>query len=366
MTCEDHAKKVERDIVSKSRHPYQPGLIDPALMGVVFRDMTRHWDDIVRRHLNYAHNLVVSFVEVAFHQISDEYVRLSLGRELLDPGLNRMKEDLANKITEVLSPYKDGNPMSWHPELITNMILINKVPGRETQGPYPMHIADLAISERLCHEAYSLYKFSQFTMIDTVNALAVERCLFRSLESLFTPRDVGKMDTATLERLAGEPTELREQRQITQQDKSRLEIALRDCYEYQRRLQRKPFTVPATRRGTPSISIYRPVLDEGAALAEELAAMSMNEQRLPSSATIQKSAPSTPPQKAREEAEVHYTPVPPLTPTGSQSPSPVKPETPKYSNMFTPTAATKTKQSWSRSPRNRALMVDEESEEEDL
>jgi GTP-binding protein EngB required for normal cell division len=370
MTCGQHAQRVENDIVTRNRSSYQPGLTDPALMGTVFKDMTQHWDPIVRQHLNNAHNLVVNFVYQAFRLIADESIRISLDQEILVAGLSRMRDNLSQKATEILAPYRDGQPKSWHPEVISNMVGANDFEFRKTDDTVdPMQIADFTASERLCHQAYVLYDRSRFTMIDTIGALAIERCLLHELKGLFTSRDVSKMDAATLERLAGEPPAHRERRRSTRDKKDRLEKALMLCHHYQRRLQQCMSTQTARRRDIPSNSVDHPIRDEGATLATlaaGMAAMSMNEQSLLSSTAAQKSAPSTPPQKPIEAAEVHHTPVPPLTPTHSQSPSPVKPETPKDANMFTPTAAWKTKPSQSKSPRVRAREVAEESEEEEL
>jgi hypothetical protein len=364
MTCGQHAQRVERDIVTRNRSSYQPGLTDPALMGTVFKDMTQHWEVIVRQHLNNAHNLVVNFVYQAFRLISDESIRVSLDEQVLVPGLSRMRDNLSQKATEILAPYRDGEPKSWHPDVISNMVGANDFKfGTSDDTVDPMQVADFTASERLCHQAYVLYDHSRFTMIDTIGALAIERCLLHDLRGLFTSRDVSKMNAATLERLAGEPPAYRERRRTARDKKDKLEKALMQCHHYQRRLQQNMSTRTVSRKDIPVISVDQPVHDNGATLAADRAGMSMSEPPPPSSMRSRKSAPSTPPRKPKEEAEVHYIPVPPLTPTRSQSPSPVKPETPKDSNMFTLAAAGKMKQSRSRSPRYRAPAVAEEGEE---
>lgn len=63
--------------------------------------------------------------------------------------------------------------------------------------------------------------------IDNVAILAIENCLLRPLEHIFSNQVINKMDDEEIERLAGESQEVKEERERLSRELKKLEAGMR-------------------------------------------------------------------------------------------------------------------------------------------
>jgi len=87
-----------------------PGFPNPLLVGEVFREYSRPWEDLARRYIKGVWDMTKSFVEQALQYLTDDTVSDALLRYLLDPIMDNKLKLAHAKLEELMAVHKE------HPE----------------------------------------------------------------------------------------------------------------------------------------------------------------------------------------------------------------------------------------------------------
>ncbi len=87
-----------------------PGFPNPLLVGEVFREYSRPWEDLARRYIKGVWDMTKSFVEQALQYSTDDTVSDALLRYLLDPIMDNKLKLAYAKLEELMAVHKE------HPE----------------------------------------------------------------------------------------------------------------------------------------------------------------------------------------------------------------------------------------------------------
>ena len=87
-----------------------PGFPNPLLVGEVFREYSRPWEDLARRYIKGVWDMTKSFVEQALQYSADDTVSDALLRYLLDPIMDNKLKLAHAKLEELMAVHKE------HPE----------------------------------------------------------------------------------------------------------------------------------------------------------------------------------------------------------------------------------------------------------
>jgi len=87
-----------------------PGFPNPLLVGEVFREYSRPWEDLARRYIKGVWDMTKSFVEQALQYLTDDTVSDALLRYLLDPIIDNKLKLAHAKLEELMAVHKE------HPE----------------------------------------------------------------------------------------------------------------------------------------------------------------------------------------------------------------------------------------------------------
>ncbi|KAF7114502.1 hypothetical protein CNMCM5793_008806 [Aspergillus hiratsukae] len=244
----------------RSRGVEMPGHINQYLVESLFRIHSKPWEEIARRHVMTVGEVVEHFVHSLFEYLADEQVLPALSCAILDPALNKMKDMLLGKLEELTASMKEG-----HPQLLgrTYLTQIQKsqskrqfqdlarrlgLPLDPNQNPStvtvflgdlqrPTSNPELPSSQVSATEIIDLmqayYDLAIVIFMNNVANLAIENCLLRPLESIFTSITVINMDDEHIEDLASEPTAVREQRDLLNYQLEKLQTGLSTLKSYE-------------------------------------------------------------------------------------------------------------------------------------
>lgn len=102
-----------------------PGLVNPLLVGEVFREYSEPWEGIARSHIRSVWESTRFFIEQVLQHLTDAEVCGALFYELLEPIMDA-KLDLAySKLGEVTAVYKD-HPATLNHYFQENVVALQK------------------------------------------------------------------------------------------------------------------------------------------------------------------------------------------------------------------------------------------------
>ncbi|KKZ63199.1 dynamin GTPase [[Emmonsia] crescens] len=262
ITRADLEKEIN-ELASKNRGIELPGNPNQYLVGDLFRDQSRPWEGIAYNHITNVWEAVNHFVEQLLKHITDEFTHSRVLRTVLDPKLENIKENLQDKLKEMLSYHKRGHPLPLDVGFLVRVESLRKqrqlahlenglrhIFPDAVKEPFikGLSLNDIQIalsctklptdkfaaSEIIDHsEAY--YDMAIHTFIDNVSILVIENCLIHPLETILTPLSVHTMEDTEVERLAAEPPRVHADRQKYQLDLATLNAGLRACNRYNTR-----------------------------------------------------------------------------------------------------------------------------------
>ena len=102
-----------------------PGLVNPLLVGEVFREYSEPWEGIARSHIRSVWKCTKFFLQQVLQHLTDVEVCAALFYELLEPIMNE-KLDLAHsKLGELVAVYKD-HPTTLNHYFQENVVALQK------------------------------------------------------------------------------------------------------------------------------------------------------------------------------------------------------------------------------------------------
>jgi hypothetical protein len=111
------------EFVKDSRPPGLPSLVNPWVIGEVFREQSVLWGEIAMFHLRKAFEAVKECICLALESLLDAQTFKLLMQEHIDPVLDRKWQNLKAKLKELLTPYQVHEPTTYDPSFIS---MLNK------------------------------------------------------------------------------------------------------------------------------------------------------------------------------------------------------------------------------------------------
>lgn len=88
-----------------------PGSANQLLVGDLFRDQARPWEEIAREHMMHAWSVVRYFIHSVLQHLTAEHTYSLIATSLIDPELDKIKESLLAKLKELTAYTKRGHPL---------------------------------------------------------------------------------------------------------------------------------------------------------------------------------------------------------------------------------------------------------------
>ncbi|KAH7069303.1 P-loop containing nucleoside triphosphate hydrolase protein [Paraphoma chrysanthemicola] len=101
--------------VRQSRQAGLPSVINPLVIGEVFREMSEKWRDIATHHLHEVFSAIQLYVETALQSLMDTYTFKLLMLKHVQPSLDRRWEKVEEKLEELLVPFTEQDPLTYDP-----------------------------------------------------------------------------------------------------------------------------------------------------------------------------------------------------------------------------------------------------------
>lgn len=107
-------KALEKEVseqARKNRGIELPGSANQLLVGILFRDQSKPWEEIARSHLMAAWESVRFFVSLVLQHLTDDHTYSLIVGTLMEPELEKIREGLLDKLDELTSYIKRGHPL---------------------------------------------------------------------------------------------------------------------------------------------------------------------------------------------------------------------------------------------------------------
>ncbi|KAF3385512.1 Interferon-induced GTP-binding protein Mx2 [Penicillium rolfsii] len=252
ITADDLMKQLMRR-AANNRGIEFPGSANPLLVGELFRDQVSPWKLIAQHHLNQAWQAVEDFVHLAFGYITDDSTKNTLLAGIINPELEKLRDSLNKKLDELLSYTTTGHPLpvgkffleriqqrrvEIQSENFQRKLVMGSKDKRDQNATFTLHDFERAATEiQTSHGQFAItdiviqmqtyYEIAIVIFIDNVAILAIENCLLRPLEHIFSNQVINDMDDEQIEKLAGESQEVREERERLSGELKKLEAGMR-------------------------------------------------------------------------------------------------------------------------------------------
>ncbi|KAE8391632.1 P-loop containing nucleoside triphosphate hydrolase protein [Aspergillus alliaceus] len=238
----------------KNRGIELPGSANQLLVGSLFRDQSKPWEEIARLHLLNTWESVKYFVCLLLRHLTNEPTYTLLVGTVLAPQLERMKDGLLNKLGELTAYTKRGHPLPVGKSFLSKIqaarthrqiAALRKGLGlshpayarKDSPESFDADDLDRAASElrsssdqfaaaEIIDQMQAYYDTSIVTFVDNIATLAIENCLLGPLERIFTSQTVNNMEDQQIRELAEEPPHVQQERQRLNQELNRLQAGL--------------------------------------------------------------------------------------------------------------------------------------------
>lgn len=106
------------DYVRQSRQSGLPSLVNPWVIGEVFRRQSEPWAEIAEHHLERVFQAVKDYINLGLSSLMDTRTRNMLILEQVEPELEQRWENVKAKLGELLLPYTEQDPVTYDPTFI--------------------------------------------------------------------------------------------------------------------------------------------------------------------------------------------------------------------------------------------------------
>ncbi|KAK9413439.1 putative GED domain-containing protein [Seiridium unicorne] len=242
-----YLKEVVKILMVEGRGRELPGTFNPLVIGDLFSRQCKPWESITQNLVEQIHEAAATTFNKMISEICDVNTQTRLMRGMIQPSLHRLRNDLKNKVDELLRPHLAIHPITYNDYLTETVQEIQT--GRHTR-----HFDKLCL--RLCGEtaetasndeevglasllhglregtkpnveeysaslaadvAAAYYKVALKKFIDDVSVNGIEACLVQCLPDVFSPSVVWDLSDDDIELLGSEDnTTITERMELTQ------------------------------------------------------------------------------------------------------------------------------------------------------
>ncbi|OAR01773.1 hypothetical protein LLEC1_05146 [Akanthomyces lecanii] len=260
---------------AKTRGLEFPGSTNDNLALRLFQRQSQKWEEIAQHHIEMVTKSARLFVERAMEFLigpaDTDSTADAILRTVVDSFFEEHEQLLKDKLEEFILPYRDGYALPVDREFITlngtksaarqsrqlgdllPTYTINKDRGSSNLGDQrdvTMSEANLQklLSERsgrnnqgefapgdVLDAMETYYELSRRTFTDNIINLAVESCLIRRIQHIFTPTSVSEMNDDRVKELAKESDHVVTRREALKKETAKLKEALKYCNRYKPR-----------------------------------------------------------------------------------------------------------------------------------
>lgn len=108
-------------LVRRNRGVELPGVANQLLVGRLFRDQSRPWEDVARNHLLKTWDAARYFVYELLRHLADEHTCSLLAGSVLEAELEKIREELLGKLDELSSYNRSGHPLPLGTAFLTEI-----------------------------------------------------------------------------------------------------------------------------------------------------------------------------------------------------------------------------------------------------
>ncbi|KAH8423399.1 uncharacterized protein LDX57_001158 [Aspergillus melleus] len=233
----------------KNRGLEMPGSANQFLVGDLFRDQSKPWEEIARGHLMATWESVRYFVKLVLKHLTDEHIFSRIVGDLLEPELEKTRTSLLDKLDELTFYIKRGHPLPVGKSFLVRIqqarrdrelqrfrSALGKPIDRDTELAFSeledafsnLRIrADEHAAAEIIDEMEAYYETAIVTFVDNVATLAIENCLLRPLDQMLTSQTINNMKDEEVQQLAAEPSYILEERERLSGELAKLQAGLR-------------------------------------------------------------------------------------------------------------------------------------------
>jgi GTP-binding protein EngB required for normal cell division len=117
----DFLEKHIGNYVRQSRPSGLPSLVNPWVIGEVFRQQSRNWSNIAKTHLQQVFQAVRIYVEEALSSLVDPRTHNLLMLRQIQPELDKRWHNVEAKLEELLVPYTEQDPITYDPGFLSDL-----------------------------------------------------------------------------------------------------------------------------------------------------------------------------------------------------------------------------------------------------
>ncbi|EDU50737.1 interferon-induced gtp-binding protein mx [Pyrenophora tritici-repentis] len=264
------------ELVRQSRPSGLPSLVNPLVIGDLFKQQSQHWCKHAKHHLQRVFKAVTAYVEEALGSLMDPYTCSMLMLKQVRPELDRRWRSVEAKLEELLVPYTEQDPVTYDPSFVYQVEELRaaryasktKVQAggpASASVPFVFGAGDDAqnyrqSAEHLLTESIDNYANSEILdlmqtyykaiFISNIATLGIENCLIKDLSAIFSPTLTAGMDDDKLSAIASESEDIRHERATLKHKLSVLESGKQVLFEH---IAMRPTIRTTTKPATTSL-----------------------------------------------------------------------------------------------------------------
>ncbi|KAL3467097.1 P-loop containing nucleoside triphosphate hydrolase protein [Aspergillus heterothallicus] len=241
------------ELARQNRGIELPGSANQLLVGNLFRDQSKPWEDLGREHLIKAWDSVRYFVFLLLQHLTDEHTSALLAGSVIEAEMEGMKQALLDKLDELTRHTKRGHPLPVGKSFLTQIQkarrdrLVKSLKSKlaETTQDHSVPLSNISVFDLqvaiaeleksrdefaaadIVDQMQAYYDIAILTFVDNVATLGIENCLLGPLQQIFSSQVVNDMDDAQIRELAAEPLYVMEERNRLAQELEKLQVGLR-------------------------------------------------------------------------------------------------------------------------------------------
>ncbi|RJE19221.1 dynamin GTPase [Aspergillus sclerotialis] len=228
-----------------------PGNANQLLVGSLFRDQSKPWEGLAKDHLIRAWESARYFVLLVLQYLTDDHTYSLLIGSVIEPELEKLRQALLDKLTELTAYTKRGHPLPVGNRFLTQIQKArskrqiqslkaklnpsNKHDGESVFTMNDIEQATLALESSrdefaaadIIDQMQAYYETAILTFIDNVAIVGIENCLLDPLQRIFTSQVINDMEDDQIRELAAEPSYICEERDRLTRELAKLQAGLR-------------------------------------------------------------------------------------------------------------------------------------------